>query len=996
MTMSEENVPGKVRAVTGSRIPPCCVLPGVSNGVCSMSNSQPAFSHRTGKAILVAALLAFVVPLLVRGMRDLRLDNNVESWLPANDSEATVFHWYRSHFTEEDRIVATWQGSTLDDPRSEQLAQKLLGHVDADGLRRGGSPYISSVVTSRDVLTRMVEYGVPQDEAVQRMQGTLLGMGRIKVRLTDAGREQRARTITQLQQRIKDELGLEAGVFEPVGSAVALTHSEVSDTETTEAAESESTETVTLQPLVIPPFDFELAWKDFSVKDPRVAKVLTIARDLRGFATDKEPQGRVLVDDSFFVPGSPVTVAASLSEAGQADTLATVAAIRLAALQVGIPEQDLILGGGSLSTIELNESVFRAAWNPAAPLWKFHERSVMLLSAIVGMVLAIVSLRSLKLSLFVLGVSYYGAFVATAVVPMTGASMSMVLVVLPTFIMVVALSGAIHVANYISHATLENPDGAVDRATRMALMPCFNSVCTTVLGLLSLLTSSLAPVRDFGIYSSIGATLSLFMVLVVLPSLLKLFPTQGVKLPDGDARRWLVFGRFLMAYSRPVYVASWAICLIATGGLIYFETETRIIRNFADGTRLIRDFRYIEENLAGISSVETVIKFDRESQKSLHFLERMEVVRQVADQIREHSLVTGAVCLPDFQPVRTAPDANAVTRDKILYNRRSSETEKQIKSSDAPDIKSLIAVASQPADLLQPGDHLLNSEGDELWRITAQVPALADVDFTLLTADLNHAVQAVTQDHPGVGHAVTGTVPLFMRTQQALLDSLIQSFGVALVTIAAVMMYALRDMISGALCMIPNVLPITAVFGAVCWAGTRIDIGMMITASVALGLAVDSCLHLMTWFRKGLESGLSRDEAIVQCMVDCGPAMLQTTAGVSLAMLVLYPCELVMISRFGWLMAALIAAAYAGDIVLLPVMMRGTLGKRIEDQVRAKQRLAALAAATVEPSPLPEPVELQIVRKEEEPHPKTAIPAPHLPLDLPLDKGRTRRKRQAG
>ncbi len=963
-----------------------------------MTTTPPSRGTRMGRAILVAALLAFAVPVLVMGIRNLKLDNNVESWLPANDAEATVFHWYRDHFPEEDRIVITWQGSTIDDPRCEQLSAKLLGHVDADGLRRGGIPYVASVVSTRDVLTRMVGYGVPQDEAVTRMQGTLLGMGRIKVRLTDAGREQRDRTIAQLQQRLHGELGLDVGVFEPLvttGQSADAEESDTEDTESTDAETAEASEAVALQPLVIPPFDFELSWKDFSVKDSRVAKVMTIAQDLRGIATDKEPQGRVLVDDSFLAPGSPVTIAATLSEAGKADPVATVAAIQQAASQVGISAEELVLGGGSLSTIELNSSVNRAAWNPAAPLWKFHERSVMLLSALVGMLLAIVSLRSIKLALFVLGVSYYGAFVATALVPMTGASMSMVLVVLPTFIMVVALSGAIHVANYISHATLENPDGAVDRATKMALMPCFNSVCTTVLGLLSLMTSSLAPVRDFGLYSSLGSALSLFMVLVVLPALLKLFPTKGVKQPESDVRRWLVFSRLLIKNSRPVYVASWVICLAATAGLIYFETETRIIRNFADDTRLIRDFRFIEENLAGISSVETVVKFDRDSQKSLRFLERVEVVRQIADDIRQHSLVTGAVCLPDFQPTREAPASTAGTREKIMYNRRSSETEKQIRSSTSADIRSFIAVAPVAEDLLQPGDHMLNSEGDELWRITAQVPALADVDFSTLTVDFDQVVREVTQNHAGVSHVVTGTVPLFMRTQQALLDSLIQSFAVAFLTIAAVMMFAVRDVISGALCMIPNVLPITAVFGIVCWAGTRIDIGMMITASVALGIAVDSCLHLMNWFRKGLERGLSRDEAIVQCMVDCGPAMLQTTAGVSLAMLVLYPCELVMISRFGWLMAALIAAAYVGDVVMLPVMMRGTLGKRVEDQVREEQRLAALAAAAIvesEPASVPELVELQIRREDDSASSDSVIPDPH----LPIEKARTRRKRQAG
>lgn len=967
-----------------------------------MTTTSPSRGNPTGQAILVAALLAFIVPVLVMGIRHLRLDNNVESWLPAKDSEATVFHWYRGHFPEEERVVVTWRGSTLDDPRCEQLTNKLLGHVDADGRRRGGVPYVSSVVTTRDVLTRMVEYGVPQDEAVTRMQGTLLGMGRIKVRLTDAGREQTARTIAQLQQRVEDGLGIQLAVYEPVARLEQMGDTGKSeesrndlDTETGTEASAESADDVALQPLVIAPFDFEVSWKEFTTKDPLVAKVLTISRDLRGYATDKEPQGRALIDDCFLAPGSPVAIAVTVSEAGRADAASTVAAIRTAALQVGIPEPDLVLGGGALGTIELNNAVIRAAWNPSAPLWKPHQRSVMLLSAFVGMVMAMVALRSAKLALLVLGVSYYGAFVATALVPMTGTAMSMVLVVLPTFVMVVALSGAIHVANYVSHAALENPQGAVDRGAKMALVPCVNSVFTTVLGLMSLLTSSLAPVRDFGIYSSIGATLTLFMVLVVLPALLKLFPTNRAKPPESDTRRWLGFSQFLMNYSRPIHFACWTVALFAAAGLIHFKTETRIIRNFAEDTRLIRDYRFIEENLSGISSVETVVKFDRDSQKSLRFLERMEVVRQVADGIREHTNVSGAVCLADFQPTRSAPDADASTREKIMYNRRSSETEKRIKSASTSDIRSFLTVAPEAADLTQPGDHQLNSEGDELWRITAQVPALADVDFATLTEDLNRVVVSYTKPHPGVGHMVTGTVPLFMRTQQALLDSLIKSFALAFLTIAAVMMYAMRDVVAGALSMVPNVLPIVAVFGAVSWAGTRIDIGMMITASVALGLAVDACLHLMAWFRRGLEAGMSRDEAITKCLVHCGPAMLQTTAGISLAMLVLYPCDLVMISRFGWLMSALIAATYIGDIVLLPVMLRGTLGIRIEKTVREAQRRAALAAALVpddEPVPTPELLELQIRRDDDSASSDSLIPVPH----LPIEKAQPRRKRQAG
>lgn len=946
--------------------------------------------------MIVTAMLAFAVPLLVMGIRHLRLDNNVESWLPANDTESTIFNWYRKHFNEEERVIVTWKGSTLDDHRTELLRVKLLGKFDADGLRRGGIPYVDSVVSSREVLARMVGYGVPQEEAVARLQGTLIGQGLLKVRLTDSGRQQRSRTIAQLIKQVKSDLGLKLSVVES-NLTESVAEAEVEETQSDDgesvASDEESSESVELASLVMPAYDFEIGWKEFSPKDPRVADIQAIARDLRGFATSREPQGRVLIDDCFIAPGAPVAIAVTLSEAGRADSSSTLAAIRTAAIQVGIPEKDLVLGGRSVATMELNNSVIQAAWNQSAPLWKLHDRSVMLLSGLVGMFLAIVSLRNLRLAIIVLGVTYYAAFVSTAIVPLSGGTMNMVLIVLPTFVMVVSLSGAIHVANYISHATLENPHGAVDRATRLAFLPCFNSVFTTVLGLLSLLTSTLAPVRDFGIYSSIGAAISLFMVVVVLPALLKLFPTRGVAQPEGDLRRWQWFGHHLIHFSRPIHIVCWGVCLVAASGLIYFQTETKVIRNFADETRLIRDYRYLEENLAGISSVETVIKFDRASQKSLRFLQRMEVVRQVANNLRQHPQVSGTVCLPDFQPVRETPAEDAGTREKVLFYRRSSETEKRIKAASTADVRSFLSVAGEAADLKEPGDGLLNSAGEELWRITAQVPALADVNYGQLTQEMNQAVQQVTKYHPGVGHVVTGTVPLFMRTQQALLDSLIMSFGLAFLTIAVVMMYALKDVLAGLLSMIPNVLPIAAVFGAVSWAGTRIDIGTMITASVALGLAVDSCLHLTTWYRNGLIKGQSQDEAIIECLTHCGPAMLQTTAGISLAMLVLYPSDLVMISRFGWLMSLLIGATYLGDIILLPVMLRGLLGQRIARVVEQEQQRRAMDTVDASERGLTsELIELPPADTAESRVDDATIPTPH----IPLDRARSRRKRHAG
>ena len=59
--------------------------------------------------------------------------------------------------------------------------------------------------------------------------------------------------------------------------------------------------------------------------------------------------------------------------------------------------------------------------------------------------------------------------------------------------------------------------------------------------------------------------------------------------------------------------------------------------------------------------------------------------------------------------------------------------------------------------------------------------------------------------------------------------------------------------------------------------------------------------------------------------------MTQTSAVIALSLLLLYPAELLLISRFGWVMAALLGAAWLTSVMVLPALLAGPLGKLIED-----------------------------------------------------------------
>jgi predicted RND superfamily exporter protein len=491
-------------------------------------------------------------------------------------------------------------------------------------------------------------------------------------------------------------------------------------------------------------------------------------------------------------------------------------------------------------------------------------------------------------------------------------------------------------------------------------------------------TSSLSPIRDFGIYSAVGTLISLAVTLYGLPALLQIWPSKPPRSEELDNAFWHGLAAWIARHHRLVTALSLLVTAVSIAGLKSFKTETKVIRYFANTTRTVKDYEYIEDRMSGIIPVDVIVRFDRESQQSTKFLQRRDLVQQIQDEMEKLPDISGSLSLVDFLPSVSDPGEQSSTRERAKYSATSRVVEERVKSGEQPGTKSLLTTADDATEF--------NASGDELWRITAQVAVMSRRNYQDLRGELDHIcsrvlrktagnaekvppVGALRSYHPGASHFVTGEIPLFLATQHELLESFVSSFLGAFLSIAIVVMIVLRHPIAGFLAMIPNVLPIVAVFGIISWCGVHVDIGSTVTASIALGITIDGTLHLITWFKLGIQEGKSRAEAVALAMGHCGPAMWQTTLVVSVGLLMLYPSELVLISRFGWLMTVLLAAASVSDLILTPALLAGPLGYIIERLVRGVPVEAEIEAEQEAAGQLSEPrIEAGIVGVPPEPH----------------------------
>jgi predicted RND superfamily exporter protein len=164
---------------------------------------------------------------------------------------------------------------------------------------------------------------------------------------------------------------------------------------------------------------------------------------------------------------------------------------------------------------------------------------------------------------------------------------------------------------------------------------------------------------------------------------------------------------------------------------------------------------------------------------------------------------------------------------------------------------------------------------------------------------------------------------------QTLLADLAGSFGAAFALITPVMMFVSRGFLSGLVLMLPNIIPVLLVFGSMGWLGIRLDVASILTASVALGIAVDDTLHFVNWYQRQRGLGHTAHASVGEALQACARPMLHTSVICAAAMLPFLLSDFVPTSKFATLMILILTCALIGDLILLPALLVSPLGRRI-------------------------------------------------------------------
>jgi predicted RND superfamily exporter protein len=168
---------------------------------------------------------------------------------------------------------------------------------------------------------------------------------------------------------------------------------------------------------------------------------------------------------------------------------------------------------------------------------------------------------------------------------------------------------------------------------------------------------------------------------------------------------------------------------------------------------------------------------------------------------------------------------------------------------------------------------------------------------------------------------ITGIGALWVKLLDYIVSSQIQGFTLAFSVIALVMCALFRSIRAGLVAMVPNLSPVFLTLGVMGWLGIPLDYNKVSIAAVAMGIAVDDTIHLMSRVRYEFHRLGNYREAIDEALGDVGRAVLITSIALVLGFLVLTLSILDSQAVRGVLLATTIVAALVADFFLLPALI---------------------------------------------------------------------------
>ncbi len=483
--------------------------------------------------------------------------------------------------------------------------------------------------------------------------------------------------------------------------------------------------------------------------------------------------------------------------------------------------------------------------------------------------------------------------------------------VLPAFLLAVCVGDSVHLLAvfYKSFQQGKNKEDAISYALKHSGLPVFLTSVTTAASLLSFAFAEISAVAEIGIFGAVGVMLAFLFTVVMLPPLISLTPLRqrGQKSEKSELmdKALLSFAGFSTAHPVKILVTCLILFFLSIVFIFRLELSHNQIEWFPDTMEVKKDIKFIDRTLGGTITLEVIIDTKKKSGIFTNeILDGIEKFSINAEKIETQDIFVGKVFSINtfIKELNRSFHNNDPAYFTIPRNMDKIPLDLFLSVNEAPGfVKSMVDSRFSKA------------------RITIKTPWVDSDAFNGLIETVKKQLKDIFSDRVNI--TITGGMALVARAIPAAMHSMAQSYIIAFLVIAVIMIVLVGDLKVGLLTMLPNLLPIAMVMGGMGLIGIPLDSVTIMIGSIAIGLVVDNTVHFLYNFQKYHQRRKDPYEAVKQTMLGTGRALMITSFVLSAGFFALMFASLNNMIRFGLFTGLTIVLALLADFLLLPALM---------------------------------------------------------------------------
>lgn len=491
------------------------------------------------------------------------------------------------------------------------------------------------------------------------------------------------------------------------------------------------------------------------------------------------------------------------------------------------------------------------------------------------------------------------------IMELTGKSIDVMTIVLPTIIFVVGISDVVHILSryYEELRNHQHHWKAVQLAFKEVGLATFLTTLTTAVGFLTLTTSSVKPIQDFGVYAAIGVGIAYLLAFSLLPAVMVLFPapalTQTGRGVFWNKRLHRSF-RFVLRRGKLIALATAVLLMLGISGASKIEVNNVLLEDLSEEDPFRQEFEFFEKHFAGVRPFELSVQLRDSS--DVYDLETQTTLSEITSYLNETygvgSIVSSDRILSqlnrwnngDAQQAHHLPkDQRGLTRIVQGLNRFGEES--ALQSVVNADTKTLRVFGKLP----DAGAQHFKKKNDEFYKWFESTHPQSNLDLR-----------------------VTGTAQLIDLNIGSLASDMIQGLSLAFLIVALIAGLMFRSLAMIFIVLLPNMIPLLLIAGIMGWTGIDLKLSTSIIFTIAFGIAVDDTIHFISKLRIQLAKGHTLPYAIKRSFLGAGKAIIITSIILCGGFITLAGSSFLGTFYIGVLISLTLLFAVLADLFVLP------------------------------------------------------------------------------